>query len=113
MRGVPGWDWLHFVIQTEVLVRKTPAAKVFARIQRLVHSPAWTKYATLNGIVELSTELLLAYLINALDIVGQTKGVGILRELLRHARKNLFRHRKTRYRGLPKKRRATAHIIRT
>jgi hypothetical protein len=91
MQGVPGWDWLHFEIQTAVLIHKSPAAKVFSELQCLFQSTTWTKYATRTGILEMPNELLIAYLIHAIVIVGQTEGVAVMRDILMYATEALHR----------------------
>jgi len=48
--GVPGWDWLHYVVQQAVLVQRFDAPRVRERVAHLLTSAAFTRYAQQAGI---------------------------------------------------------------
>jgi hypothetical protein len=80
--GPPGWDWFHFVIQTELLVRRTKAEKVARRIEALLQSQDFCRYAAQAGIYNLARPLALAYLLYGIDVIAPAEGAPQMRELL-------------------------------
>jgi len=42
--GMPGWDWLHFEIQTAILLKKWSAPEVRAYGKRIAQSPEFLEY---------------------------------------------------------------------
>ena len=83
--GVPGWDWLHFLIQSEVLVRKSSGEQAFSKVQALFQTVEWGHYARLCGIESLTAPLLVAYVIYSLEVLRQTEGTATMRSLLQCA----------------------------
>jgi len=62
LTGIPGWDWFHYVIQTEVLVAKAPPSRVCARLETLLSLPTFQRYARETGIRGVERPLIYAYL---------------------------------------------------
>lgn len=82
--GPPGWDWFHFVIQSELLVRRAPPRTIGARVEALLRSPAFQAYATAAGIESVSRPLVLAYLLHFVEVTPPAEGAEPARELLHH-----------------------------
>jgi hypothetical protein len=64
LRGIPGWDWFHFIIQTAILARRLSAECVAAEVEQLLLSPRFEKYAAVAGIGEIARPLALGYLLH-------------------------------------------------
>ena len=89
--GVPGWDWFHFVIQSAVLVRREPLARLATRVEELLASPQFQGYAERARITGLEKLLVIAYLSHCLHVLRQTEGLERIGELLGHLRRRWFR----------------------
>jgi hypothetical protein len=74
LKGIPAWDWFHFIIQTSILVKRYSPERVAAELEQLVHSPRFKKYANDAGISEIVEPLLLAYLLEQKLIVRPLEG---------------------------------------
>ena len=74
LKGIPAWDWFHFIIQTSILVKRYSPERVAAELEQLVHSPRFKKYASDAGISEIVEPLLLAYLLEQKLIVRPLEG---------------------------------------
>lgn len=81
-RGVPGWDWLHFEIQSAILGRGECAPAVHDRLNRLFSAPQFRDYAERAGIVGVERPLTIAYLLRATVVQPQTEGATTLAALL-------------------------------
>jgi hypothetical protein len=64
LRGIPGWDWFHFVVQTAILARRHSVERVAAEVEELLQSPRFEKYAAATGISAIVKPLVLAYLLH-------------------------------------------------
>jgi hypothetical protein len=64
LKGIPGWDWFHFIIQTSVLVKRHSRERIAAELEQLFHSPRFQKYAEEAGITQIIEPLLLAYMLH-------------------------------------------------
>jgi aminoglycoside phosphotransferase (APT) family kinase protein len=73
--GPPAWDWFHFVIQNEILVRHTSTEALVERVAGLACSPAFRRYARLAGIEAWTRPLLLAYLLYCRVVLKQADGL--------------------------------------
>jgi hypothetical protein len=80
--GPPAWDWFHFILQPEVLVRHTRPEVILARFEKFRRTPAFTRYATQAGIEANVEVLLLGYAIHCRDITRQTEGMPTIEGLL-------------------------------
>jgi hypothetical protein len=90
LAGVPGWDWFHFVIQSAVLVRREPVARLATCVEELLASPQFQSYAERARITGLERPLVIAYLSHCLHAVRQTEGLERIGELLGHLRRRWF-----------------------
>jgi hypothetical protein len=75
--GIPGWDWLHFVLQPAVLVKKWDALRVLHLAHQTVSSPNFLTY--LNAAVpgryhrEFTEFLLRSYLLYNWHVLQPTE----------------------------------------
>ena len=88
LRGIPGWDWFHFIVQTSILVKRHSPARVAAELDQLIQSPRFLKYAQAAGIESIIEPLLLAYLLHQEHVICPLQG----RETTRQVFELLWRH---------------------
>jgi len=81
LRGIPGWDWFHFVVQTSILARRQSVERVAAEVEELLPSPRFEKYAAATGIRAIVQPLLLAYLLHHRWVVKPLEGSRQVEEL--------------------------------
>ena len=81
LRGIPGWDWFHFIVQTAVLARRLSVERVAAEMEQVLHSERFLKYATEAGIRDLVKPLFLASLLHQKWVVQPLEGGRRLQEL--------------------------------
>lgn len=74
LRGIPGWDWFHFIVQTSILVKRHSPSRVAAELDQLIQSPRFQKYAEAAGIKEIIEPLLLAYLLHQEHVICPLQG---------------------------------------
>jgi hypothetical protein len=82
LTGIPAWDWFHYVIQSGILVVHLPTAALVERVESLLGSDVFRQYATRGGIVGCERELVLAYLLHAVEVIKPSEGLVPTRELL-------------------------------
>jgi len=82
LAGIPGWDWFHYVIQTGILVARLPIPPLVQRVETLLASDAFKQYASCAGISGCERELLLAYLLHAIEVNKPSEGLAATAELL-------------------------------
>lgn len=82
--GVPGWDWLHFVLQPAILVRRETPEQIIARLERLFRSAEFNRYATRAKITGREWPLAAAYVAYCLRVTRQTEGLSRLAPLLQN-----------------------------
>ena len=80
--GIPGWDWFHYVIQSAVLIKREPVDRLAARVERLLASDCFTRYAARAKIAGSERLLVLAYLNYGIQILKQTEGLSRVQSLL-------------------------------
>jgi hypothetical protein len=85
LAGIPGWDWFHFVIQNAVLVERAATPAVLARIESLLSSAPFQRYAQRAGIVGVERLLALAYLHYCVDVLRPSEGLEQLKSVTRAA----------------------------
>lgn len=74
MRGVPSWDWFHFILQHAVLVeRRSPGALLFT-VDMMLGSAVFQDYASRAGIAGYERPLLLAYLLHCTAVLNISEG---------------------------------------
>ena len=81
-RGLPGWDWFHFVLQPAILVRKQTAAELAATAKALLGSPSFKTYAQASGLAGRERDWLLAYLWHCRRVLRPAEGSPRIDELL-------------------------------
>jgi len=74
LKGIPAWDWFHFIVQTSILVKRYSRERVAAELEQLLHSPRFQKYARDAGISKIVEPLLLAYLLEQELVVRPAEG---------------------------------------
>jgi hypothetical protein len=74
LRGIPGWDWFHFTIQTSILAKRYSAERAAAEVEQLIHSPRFKKYAAAAGISDIVQPLVLAYLLHHNRVIQPSEG---------------------------------------
>jgi hypothetical protein len=90
LAGVPGWDWLHFVMQPALLVRRERTEALLARLEQLLASADFLSYARVAGIGDQGRALALAYLAGCTRVTRQTEGREQLHALERAAMTRWF-----------------------
>jgi glycosyltransferase involved in cell wall biosynthesis len=80
-RGVPGWDWFHYIIQTSILVKKDPPQRTFEHLRELVSSASFARYAQATDIQDRVSLVLAGYLLHARNL-HQTEGAEQIEALL-------------------------------
>jgi len=82
LRGIPAWDWFHFVIQSEILVGRAETSALVQRVERLLSRDDFQRYAQRSGIAGLERDLALAYLLHVVEVIQPAEGLAANRELL-------------------------------
>ena len=82
LTGIPGWDWFHYVIQSAILVGRLPTPALMQRVEGLLGSEAFQRYAGRAGIRGCERELVMAYLLHAAEVIKPSEGLAPTRELL-------------------------------
>ena len=80
--GPPAWDWFHFVLQNEILVRHAPPERVVARVEELLRSVEFRRYAASASLEASVRSLLLTYLLYCCRVQRQAEGMEQLERLL-------------------------------
>ena len=82
--GIPAWDWLHFIVQPAVLVRRETTEATMARLVELFATAEFHHYAERCGILGEEWKLAFAYVDYCINVTRQTEGLKLL-EALREA----------------------------
>ncbi len=82
LAGIPGWDWFHYVLQTAILVERLPTAGLIGRVESLLSSEAFKRYAERAAIFGQERWLVLAYLLHCSEVIKPAEGLAPTRELL-------------------------------
>ena len=82
LTGIPGWDWFHYVIQSAILVGRLPTSALMQRVEGLLGSEAFQRYAERAGIRGCERALVLAYLLHVAEVIKPSEGLARTRELL-------------------------------
>ncbi len=75
LAGLPGWDWFHYVIQCAILVERLSTPALAQRVERLMASAPFQRYAEQGGIRGCERELLLAYLLHVVHVIKPSEGL--------------------------------------
>ncbi len=81
--GIPAWDWFHYVIQPAMLVEHLPTLELVRRVEDLLDSEAFKAYTARAGITGCERELVLAYLLHAVEVIKPSEGLAATGDLLR------------------------------
>ena len=82
IRGIPSWDWFHYIIQTEVLVRRRAPHEVLKTVMQTIALPDFQSYAARAGFAGKEVPLLEGYLHHAVYVNRQTEGADALKQML-------------------------------
>ena len=82
IRGIPSWDWFHYIIQTEVLVRRRAPHEVLKTVMQTIALPDFQSYAARAGFAGKEVPLLQGYLHHAVYVNRQTEGADALKQML-------------------------------
>jgi hypothetical protein len=82
LAGVPGWDWFHYVIQSAVLINREPVERLVIRVEHMLASESFARYAARAGITGVARLLVLAYLNYSVRILKQTEELPRIQALL-------------------------------
>jgi hypothetical protein len=83
LTGIPGWDWFHYVVQSAILVGHQPTSALVQRLETLLNSAAFQRYAARGDILGAERGMLLAYLLHVVEVLKPSEGVAATQELLR------------------------------
>ena len=81
LKGIPAWDWFHFIVQTSILVKRHSPERVAAELDQLIQSPRFQNYAVAAGISQIVEPLLLAYLLHEKYVIQPLEGGEVISEL--------------------------------
>lgn len=90
LAGMPGWDWLHFEIQTNLLVRQASVPELLRRIEQLLARDDFSCYLQQTGLAGYERALTLAYLCYSNRITHQADGQERLARLERAVMQRWF-----------------------
>jgi hypothetical protein len=74
-RGVPGWDWFHFVLQKSVMVQRQSPKTSAVLLERLITSRRFQEYAEAANINSITKPLVLSYLLRQIFVVKPESGI--------------------------------------
>ena len=83
LTGVPGWDWFHYVLQSGMLVERWPTARLVKAAEELLSQEAFQKYSRAAGIAGVERDLMLAYLMNCIEVIQPAEGLPETVDLLK------------------------------
>ena len=81
--GMPLWDWLHFVVQTAILVAQAKPEEVATRIEQLLASASVERYLRLTETLGWERPICLAYLEYCERILRPSEGIETLKQTAR------------------------------
>lgn len=82
LTGIAGWDWFHYVIQRAILVERAPVPGLVERVEQLLGSDDFKRYAEHTGIAGFARELVLAYLLHSVLVLQPAEGLAQTRALV-------------------------------
>ncbi len=81
MRGVPLWDWFHFILQAAVLVERRSPQSLLYTVDAMFGSAALQDYAARAGCAGRERLLLLAYLLHCTAVLKNAEGSQVIAAL--------------------------------
>jgi len=82
LKGIPAWDWFHYVIQSAILVGRAETSALVEHVEGLLATDAFQQYVQRTGIAGLERDLVLAYLLHVVEVIQPAEGLSANRELL-------------------------------
>jgi glycosyltransferase involved in cell wall biosynthesis len=89
-RGVPGWDWIHFILQYTTLVRRLSPQATLSEFESLWKNPDFQAYARQTGIEPMLKELTFVFLYYFLRYCNPRENAAATRMLLWEFKKRYF-----------------------
>lgn len=80
--GIPGWNWLHYLVQSGILIERKNTASMARRLEELFGSSLFQHFARTTGIAGIEREIAIAYLLYAIRILRPTEGTADIKALL-------------------------------
>jgi hypothetical protein len=90
LQGIPALDWFHYEIQTGILVHKSSTETLLDRLKWLIASEPFKDYARQAAIAGFEKTLLVAYLLNLVEVIKPAEGLTKSRALLEALRGHTF-----------------------
>jgi glycosyltransferase involved in cell wall biosynthesis len=90
IKGLPAWDWFHYLVQYNTLVRRVPAKTTLCEIEALWKDPTFLCYAQKTGIQQVLKELTLLFLLYLLRFHSPEDKPDSTRQLLREFKERYF-----------------------
>ena len=87
--GIPLWDWMHFVVQPSVLVRRDSTDATVARLRALFAAPEFINYSKHCQVAGAEWRFAFAYVEYCIRVTQQTEGLPLLEKLLEVIRTRL------------------------
>lgn len=81
-RGLPGWDWFHYLVQSSILVLRLPTASILSRIESLLASAEFRTYTARVGLSGHERAWLQLYLLYVIRVLRPSEGLAQNSELL-------------------------------
>lgn len=72
--GVPGWNWLHYVVQSGILIQRLKKGALLAKVNQMLQSHAFAVYAQDVGISGIEREITRGYLVYKLHVMKHRAG---------------------------------------
>jgi hypothetical protein len=83
VRGLPGWDWFHYVVQTGLLVERRRTKALVERLESFCDSDAFKSYSHHAGFSGFERPLAVAYLLHHTEVIQPSEGLKKSRALLK------------------------------
>jgi hypothetical protein len=81
-RGLPAWDWFHYLVQSSILVLRLPTASILSRIESLLASAEFRAYTLRVGLAGHERSWLQLYLLYVILVLRPNEGLAQNSELL-------------------------------
>src|SRR5262249_28337198 len=82
LKGIPGWDWFHYFVQTSILVGRVGVTEIVTRLEALLQSELFRNYASRSGIAGFKRSLIKAYLLYVCEVIRPAEGLSQTRAVL-------------------------------
>jgi len=91
LNGLPAWDWLHYTIQYNAMVRHMPPEEILSDLNTLWENPAFLSYARRTGIEKITRELTLLYFLYLLRYFAPRDNIPAIHLLMEKFRERYFK----------------------